>query len=151
MKIYHFTFRTPEQANDAAAHIALFCELHNHHIELGLNEIFLNAIEHGNLGITSQEKADFKNMIDWQNKIYEKLKDPQHLKKRVKVTVEITPDYVSFEIIDQGNGFNLEKVDYAHARPRKRSGRGLLLASKLCFDELEFVAPGNIVRCLCWK
>lgn len=151
IKAYHFTFRTPEQANDVAAHIALFCELHNHHVELGLNEIFLNAIEHGNLGITASEKAHFKNIIDWQNQIYEKLKDPKNLKKKVKVTVEITPDYVSFEIIDEGEGFNWETVDYAHPAPRKKTGRGLLLASKLCFDKIEFLGKGNVVRCLCWK
>lgn len=151
IKAYHFTFRTPEQATNVAAHIALFCELNNHHVELGLNEIFLNAIEHGNLEITAQEKTDFKNMIDWQNKIYERLKEPKNLNKKVKVTVEMTPDYVSFEITDQGKGFLWETVDYTHATPRKRTGRGLLLASKLCFDKIEFLGKGNVVRCLCWR
>lgn len=90
-------------------------------------------------------------MTDWKDKIYEKLQDPKNIKKKVKVIVEMTPDYVSFEITDEGKGFAWANVDYVHPFPRKRTGRGLLLASKMCFDKMEFLGKGNTVRCLCWK
>ena len=150
LKVYHFTFRTPEQASDVASHIALYCDLKNRYLELGLNEIFLNAIEHGNLGMTDFEKSHFKNMTAWQEKIYKKLQEPKNRHKNVNVTVEVTSAYISFEIRDQGEGFSWETLDYTHPKPRKLTGRGLLLASKLCFDKVEFVGKGNIIRCICW-
>lgn len=151
LKIYHYSFKTPEQAADVAAHIALACGLENPHLELGLNEIFLNAIEHGNLEVTKEEKASFKNTGDWHKLIYQKLKEPHNLEKSVKVTVEIAPTYVSFEITDQGKGFDWQNLHFKQPSPRKRHGRGLLLATELCFDEMEFVGGGNIVHCVCWK
>lgn len=151
LKIYHFAFRTPEQAADVASHIAICSELKNPYLELGLNEIFLNAIEHGNLNVTLEEKASSKNTEDWQKIIYEKLKEPQNLEKQVKVKVEMSPTCVSIEVVDQGQGFDWATQNFKQPSPRKRHGRGLLLASELCFDEMEFIGKGNIVRCLCWK
>lgn len=150
LKMYYFSFRTPEQGSDVAAHIASFCPMQNSFLELGLNEIFLNAIEHGNLGITDEEKNTYKNSADWQKMIYQKLRLPQNLSKKVKVIVEITPAYTSVEVTDEGKGFDWKNAKPNKATPLKKNGRGLLLASELCFNSIEFVGKGNIVRCLCW-
>jgi hypothetical protein len=151
LKIYHFTFRTPEQAADVAAHITLCSGLNNPYLELGLNEIFLNAIEHGNLSVTAEEKASSKNTEDWQKIIYEKLKEPHNLVKHVKAKVEISPTCVTIEVVDQGNGFDWSMQSFKQPSPQKRHGRGLLLATELCFDEMQFIGKGNVVRCICWK
>ncbi|HRE33098.1 MAG TPA: hypothetical protein PLD88_14065, partial [Candidatus Berkiella sp.] len=56
MTSYAFTFKTIEEAYRLAHTIAALCDFKEKKIELGLNEVFFNAIEHGNLNISSQEK-----------------------------------------------------------------------------------------------
>lgn len=150
-KVYGFTFRTPAQAVDVATHVALLTASQYPYLELGLNELFLNAIEHGNLGITECEKETYKNTCDWPALIYRKLNLPENLSKKVTLTVEITASYTAFEIADEGEGFDWQHTNFKQPSPHKRHGRGILLASELCFDEIEYIDKGNIVRCVCWN
>lgn len=150
-KIFLYRFKTPQQASHVASHIVTLCDLHRPFIELGLNEIFLNAIEHGNLEMSGSEKERSRDLSEWQNKVEHKLTLSHNLKKDVRVLVEITSHYVAFETRDQGNGFDWQSLSLSPSHMPQKSGRGLLLASRLCFDTVEFIGKGNIVRCLCWK
>lgn len=115
-------------------------------ISLSLQEAISNAMYHGNFEIDSSVR-DGGGMKEFNNEI-EKRKDLSPYSDRVvKVTYELTPDYVLYEVEDEGPGFNhLTLPD-----PRdpenffKNSGRGLLII-RIHMDEVTWHGRGNIIR-----
>ena len=67
MKHGTFQFRTLEEANILATFIAQCCPVPTS-ASLGLSELMVNAIEHGNLGITYAEKSSLVKGGTWQNR-----------------------------------------------------------------------------------
>jgi len=116
-------------------------------IELGLSELLTNAIEHGNLGISNAEKTNaLKN--NCLNDLYEeRLKDPKFTNRKAKVIFCQTKQECSWEITDEGDGFNWKTLpNPTHMRHiGELHGRGVFL-SKLQFDSLEYNQKGNSVR-----
>jgi len=111
MTHYHFSFQTPQEASDLAKEIALFPALSAHaYIELGLNEIFFNAIEHGNLGISYEEKRGLKTQGVWDKTFHDLLVAPANQHKKVRVKLEIMPSLITIDIQDEGKGFNCRNM-----------------------------------------
>ncbi|HNJ05855.1 MAG TPA: hypothetical protein PLB73_16460, partial [Leptospiraceae bacterium] len=53
----------------------------------------------------------------------------------------------SFFIEDQGEGFDFDMfLSLTPERAFSEHGRGIAIARYLCFDELDYVAPGNKVH-----
>jgi hypothetical protein len=98
------------------------------HLQLALAELIVNAIEHGNCGITYDEKTDaLEAGISPIDLIADKCKDPVIRAKKVSFLWEIKPDRSIFIIHDQGKGFDvkahLEKI--AHQDEYSLHGRGI--------------------------
>lgn len=115
-------------------------------MRLGLYEIILNAIEHGNLGILYEEKSEAI-----QNNTYLKLlesRSSQADRKQKRVFINCTIDHMelSAEIRDQGKGFDFHEFAEPESREEtlRAHGRGIFLTS-LYFDRLEYNEPGNMV------
>ncbi|MCS5711836.1 ATP-binding protein [Candidatus Berkiella aquae] len=152
MKSYAFTFKTIEEAYRLAHTIAEICNFNEKKIELGLNEVFFNAIEHGNLNISNKEKTELRVQNHWQEEIQKRLNEPEHRLKYVDVQVDITPDLICIKVTDQGNGFDWKALEEnALPSPLAYHGRGLLVAKSMCFDNLEFSKKGNQVYCWIYK
>lgn len=146
MQIMHFNFRTLEEALELSAFITTFFpEDKRLCIELGINEVFFNAIEHGNLNITFEEKTRLKKENRWYEEIQRRLQDPFNRTKMVNVTLEINPSQIVIQVEDQGPGFKWITPAHDTTMPH---GRGLLLAENMSFDNMEFLGKGNKVRCL---
>ena len=111
---------------------------------IALEEALRNALFHGNLELTSEQR-------EGDSEIYQRLIDDRTSKepyasRRLEVTIEVGPTTGRFVICDQGPGFdparlpdptdpeNIEKV----------SGRGLLLM-RTFMDEVSFNETGNRV------
>lgn len=119
---------------------------------MGLTEIFLNAIEHGNLGIEYRTKSAFTNEKEWFAEINKRLLDKANLHKYVHVITEITPHYVKFTVSDQGQGFNFEKyASLTHVPLTDRNGRGILISKEAAFHKVAYFPPGNRVECIIYK
>lgn len=118
-------------------------------VRLGLHELLINAVEHGNLGITDREKAEaLESGPDGLIALWEKrLTDPQRTDKRV--TVEFKRDQTGCEwlIADCGDGFNWQSAPDLpnHGNRHGLQGRGLIVA-RFYFDQLEHQGAGNVVR-----
>ena len=117
-------------------------------IELGLSELVTNAIEHGNLSITYDEKtavADLSDgMMDLCNK---RLLDPKFASREITILYEFTPEECKWTIIDEGDGFDVSKVpDPTKAEKREGlfHGRGIMF-SRAIFDSVEYKGKGNEV------
>jgi CheY-like chemotaxis protein/anti-sigma regulatory factor (Ser/Thr protein kinase) len=111
---------------------------------IALEEALRNAMFHGNLELTSEQREG--DSAAYQRLIDERTTSPPYAGRQLEVAVEVTPTSGRFVIRDQGPGFdpamlpdptdpeNLEKV----------SGRGLLLM-RTFMDEVTFNETGNQV------
>lgn len=116
-------------------------------IRLGLDEIIINAIEHGNLEISYVEKSEAikKNQLE---KLYaNRLSNAEIANKRVTITFDMHENYCEWTVKDEGKGFSpelipnpilSETVDSLH-------GRGIFI-TRFQFDEMEYSENGTKVR-----
>jgi CheY-like chemotaxis protein len=143
-----FRFRTLAEANNLAVSLARACP-RSAHLVVGLSEIFTNAIEHGNLGITFEEKAKLLRDKRWKAEVEALLDAPQNRDKRVTVLFRRLPGEVRITVRDEGKGFDWRRYMELDAnRAFAVHGRGIAMARKLSFDALEYRDPGNEVTCI---
>jgi anti-sigma regulatory factor (Ser/Thr protein kinase) len=116
-------------------------------LRLGLREMIINAIEHGNLGIDFDEKTRVSMDGNYLEFILERQKDPKYKSKQVIIEYQINPEEAIYKIVDQGEGFNhykvLDKIEKANEELLDH-GRGIWLASQI-FDKITFNPKGNQV------
>lgn len=113
---------------------------------LGLLELLVNAIEHGNLGIDYQEKSRFILEERLHEELEQRFARPENQAKSVEVECERFPDAYRFTIRDQGAGFEWERyLDFDIERAFDPNGRGIAMARKISFDTLEYQGNGNTV------
>lgn len=113
---------------------------------IGLTELLCNAIEHGNLNISYEEKKQFKLNGKWDQLINQRSLDPRYRQRRVKVKLTRTAEQVKYDICDEGNGFDWSKyLDFDNDRLFDPNGRGIAMSKHTVFDELEYLGKGNRV------
>ncbi len=120
-------------------------------VGLAIIEIVNNAIEHGNLGLSLEEKVELKTA--GENQYLAELKRRSEIQpycgRKVKVTFSATAERAELFVEDEGEGFDhLNLPDPTHPDNLfLPSGRGILLA-RTFLDEVEFIGKGNLVRLL---
>lgn len=76
-------------------------------LHVGLFEMLMNAVEHGNCEITYEEKTEWLNTHgDIIELIRRKARNPEVRRKKVHFTYRITPERSFFRIRDEGKGFD---------------------------------------------
>lgn len=114
-------------------------------VALGLSELMVNGIEHGNLGLGYEEKRELMQSGRWRDDIEERQRRPEHVDKRVKVRVTRGDGKLVVEIEDEGAGFEWHKyLEFDPVRVFDPNGRGISMARTMSFDQLEFRGTGNI-------
>lgn len=112
----------------------------------GLSDLMVNAIEHGNLGITYQEKSLLRWEGDWEAEIRRRYRLPQFCDRVASVRVERDATTVVFTITDQGKGFDWQQyLDFDPARAFDPNGRGIAMARLTSFSSLTYQGAGNVV------
>lgn len=113
---------------------------------IGLQELLINAVEHGNLALSYQDKTDLLLEGCWQEEVDRRLTLPEYRDRYVEVFFERLPDSIRFTISDQGNGFDWTRyLDFDLERIFDPHGRGIAMARKLSFSTLEYQGKGNSV------
>ena len=116
-------------------------------VRLGLHELLVNAIEHGNLCITYEEKTELISLGRLHAEIKSRLARPEFSDRKVVVEFERTDEYIDFFVTDMGAGFDFETyLSLSPERAFSNHGRGIAMANSMSFDELEYFEPGNRVR-----
>ncbi|MBI3992287.1 MAG: cyclic nucleotide-binding domain-containing protein [Candidatus Lambdaproteobacteria bacterium] len=101
-----------------------------YHVSLILTEMLANAIEHGNCGVTYEEKSRaLENGGSMQAIIEQRAKDPHIGKRKVYFSYEIEEEHSRYVIRDEGQGFAWQKYvdpdrEIDHMAPH---GRGILM------------------------
>ncbi len=114
----------------------------------GLLELLVNAIEHGNLGITYEQKARLIAENRWQGEVERRLMAEENSGKFAELVYEVHDKVIEIRIKDAGEGFDWS--DYLEISPRRAThthGRGIATAKALSFSSLTYIGCGNEVLC----
>jgi CheY-like chemotaxis protein len=142
-----FHFRTLEEAKNLAYFIAS-CFPQPEIAVYGLSELLINAIEHGNLGITYNEKTNLILNNSWQQEIENRLSIEANKNKFAFLYFESTQNAIKVTIKDQGKGFEWEKyLDISPERATDPNGRGIATSKMMSFSNIEYIGNGNEVIC----
>lgn len=140
-----FRFRTLEAARDLATVLANACP-DPKKVVIGMSELLINAVEHGNLGITYAEKSALRESDSWDEEVGRRLGDPQYSDRRVRVDFHRTREMINVTITDEGDGFDWSKyMDIDPARAFDTHGRGIAMSRMISFDSVEYHGNGNEV------
>lgn len=146
MRSAEFVFQKPQQARDIASLLAnVFPDPRR--AVIGLAELLLNAVEHGNLGITYDEKGRLQQNDAWHQEISDRLARPEYAERFVRVIFHNDPEYVGVTIVDQGDGFDWHKyLEMDPGRAFDTHGRGIAMSRMVSFDSMEYRGKGNEVE-----
>ena len=118
---------------------------------LGLQELMINAVEHGNAGISYADKTELVLAGRWHEEVERLLALPVNSGKSVEVRFLREPGAVIVTIRDEGPGFDFRKyLDFDPERLFDPHGRGIAMARSESFDSLEFEGTGSTVRVRAW-
>lgn len=140
-----FGLRDPLEARELASLLAVGTARPDA-VALGLSELLLNAIEHGNLAISYQEKGRLLIEGRLTDEIYRRLDEPPWRDRWVAVEVERNGRSINYQIADQGEGFDPSAyLSLDPARALDPNGRGIAMARQIAFSHLEYRGKGNVV------
>lgn len=143
-----FIFRTPQEARDLATLLANTAPDPGR-IVLGLSELMLNAIEHGNLDIGYDRKTALIENGSLEQEIERLLNSTEFSNRHAEVRVRRSDGELSFRIRDQGAGFNWQGyLEMSPERAFDTHGRGIAMARMLSFERVEYAGLGNEVEAL---
>lgn len=137
-----FLFRTVAEGDTLAVRIANECR--NPHEAIYISELLSNAVEHGNAGLTYEEKTALiaKNQLNAE--VARRLLLPENKGKYVEVRIRRTNEYLTIEVDDMGKGFEFEKyLQFDDARIFDTHGRGIAILNNLF--PLQFMQNGKKV------
>lgn len=142
-----FRFQTLDEANVLATFIAQCCPVPTS-ASLGLSELMVNAIEHGNLGITYAEKSTLVQTGKWQHEVERRQALPENNGKYATLEYQLQGEELKIRIKDEGKGFEVSRfLNIDPQRATHPNGRGIAMARLTSFDDLEYLGPGNEVLC----
>jgi CheY-like chemotaxis protein len=139
----HFEFKTIKEAGELGTLLAYACPEPERQV-VGLTELLINAVEHGNLGISYSDKTRLNSDGRWREEVERRLRLDEYKDKRVRVDFERDDNGVSIVVRDEGDGFDW--TPYLHIDPKRAfdtHGRGIAMAKMLSVSRLEYRGCGN--------
>lgn len=141
-----FEVQTLEEAELAAGIVSL-AAADAASVAMGLAELLINGIEHGNLGIDFQTKARLKSEERWLDEVLRRLALPQYQDKIVRMRLRRERDEYVVVVEDQGDGFEWEPfLELLPERAFAPNGRGIAISRQLCFSQMNYLGKGNAVE-----
>ncbi len=119
-------------------------------IRLAFREMIINAIEHGNLAISFEEKTVEMNNGNYLTYLNERQKDPRFSGRTIIVEYHVDLEKIEYSITDEGDGFDYIKYLSRNSEADGEileHGRGISLAKNI-FDEIKYNESGNRVTML---
>ncbi len=150
MRRADFKFRSLEEASNLATVLARACPDPEQAV-MGLTELLVNAVEHGNLGISYEEKSALARAEQWHEEVQRRLTAAENRSKYVRVRFERFDDRIRVHIADEGSGFDWRsflRID--PGRAFHTHGRGIAIANLVSFDSVEYLGAGNEVVATIW-
>jgi len=141
-----FECQTLDEARSLSKLLAITCP-EPRKVVTGLSELLINAIEHGNLGITYDEKTEFIKNETLFDEVDKRLALESNSLKKVKIEYHKIDSEIVFQITDCGDGFDFDKfMNIDLSKVYDSHGRGIAMAKLLSFTEISYLGKGNEVR-----
>lgn len=141
-----FVLSTLDEAEAVAGLLALSAQ-DGETVAMGLAELLVNGIEHGNLGIDFQTKARLKSEESWLDEVQRRQALPENRDKRVSVSVRCDARVMKVVIADQGPGFEWQQfLTISPDRAFAPNGRGIAVSRQMAFADLSYMGNGNTVE-----
>lgn len=119
---------------------------HPQRVCLGIAELLINAVEHGNLGISYREKSALLQTGGWEQEIERRLSLPEYCQKKVHVKLEQEAHEILLTITDGGDGFDFRQfLEMSPERAFDPNGRGIAMSKMMSFDSIAYTGKGNQV------
>lgn len=139
-----FHLKTLEEAEGVSCFLAN-CFPDSEIILPAIAELIINAVEHGNLGVSYESKTKLIENGSWRNELARRSKLPENKNKTVEVFYKHEGDKYVVRISDQGKGFPWPKyINVDPARALDNHGRGIARANMI-FTKLQYNKEGNQV------
>jgi CheY-like chemotaxis protein len=141
-----YCFKSLEDISLLVPVLSAFCPVPDV-VAPGLSDLMVNAVEHGNLALTYQEKSQLKREGDWEGEITRRLALPEFGNRVATIRIErLNASTVRFTISDEGDGFDWAKfLAFDPERAYDPNGRGIAMAKMMSFTSLEYQGKGNVV------
>ncbi len=138
-------YKSVEEGETLAAFLAQFFPAPDLAIT-GLYELFINAVEHGNLAIDYELKSRLVEENRWGDEVEARLADSQFKERKVRVSFERKEDGYYVQVRDEGDGFDWQVyLNVDPGRAVHNHGRGIAMANMISFDKLFYNDKGNEV------
>ncbi|HJV91352.1 MAG TPA: response regulator [Holophagaceae bacterium] len=145
MHAAEFRFQTVSEGRALASLLSQACP-EPYDAALGLWELFLNAVEHGNLGLTYEDKGRLLKDRQLDQEIQARLTQAPYRDRWVRVTYQRDSEGHTYTIQDEGAGFDWARyLDLDPDRAFHAHGRGIAMARYLCFAAVSYQGRGNVV------
>lgn len=141
-----FRFRTVGEACELATWLAR-ASGDPSPIAFGLQELLINAVEHGSLELGYDAKRVALRTGTLNAELAERALNPEFAKRSVTVDVTRSETEVIYTITDEGPGFDHTYfANTSGERLHNPNGRGIMIARELSFDDVTYLGRGNQVR-----
>ncbi|MBE0493810.1 MAG: response regulator, partial [Thiomicrospira sp.] len=123
-----FEYQTLKEARGLSSLLASLCAEPDEAV-VGLFELMVNAVEHGNLAITYDEKTQLIEAGHLKEEIQQRLTDSAYRDKFVTLSLAVHPEEIEVRIRDMGKGFDFEQyLNFSMERMLDNHGRGIMMA-----------------------
>ncbi|MEJ2049100.1 MAG: response regulator [Calditrichota bacterium] len=117
--------------------------------ELVFTETLINAIEHGNLELSSLSKSnEALKLEEFESLKKERLRDLNYSRREIQVSFECSPEIFNFSVKDEGPGFMWQKYLSTNHKIQTVNvnsyGRGFNIIHHI-IDEVHFNDKGNLI------
>ena len=139
-----FEIRTLDEARHLATMLSLACP-EPETAAIGMMELMLNAIEHGNLGVSFDLKSELLAKGEWQSEIDRRLNLDENIGKKATIGFKKSNGQIEIRVSDEGSGFDKNDTMSRILDPFRTHGRGIQIAENQCFNSLEYQGTGSVV------
>lgn len=117
-------------------------------VKMALQEMILNGLEHGNLGISFQDKKTLMSKGTYREFLLKRQNIPPYSERKLFLDYHLEKGLLRYVIGDQGEGFDLQstlgEIDKQMEENLLSNGRGIRLTMTI-FDKVEYNDKGNQV------
>lgn len=141
-----FSFQSLDQARSLASLVANACP-ESSKVIMGLSELLINAVEHGNLGISYDDKSLFNEQGTWLEEVEKRLQQESNKNKFATLEFQRGDSEIKIAVKDQGSGFDWQPyLQMSADRAMDNHGRGIAMAGMISFSRVEYQGNGNEVH-----
>ncbi|HJW09140.1 MAG TPA: response regulator [Holophagaceae bacterium] len=140
-----FRYRSPEEARALAA-LLVRAYPDPDRVAVGIWELLINAVEHGNLELSYADKTRLMQERRMMSEVADRLERPEFRDRRAVATLERDGTGLTLIVEDEGQGFEWQPyLTLSPSRAFHTHGRGIAMAKALSFDEIRYEGRGNRV------